>query len=109
MYSLYSVLVLILAVVASPWFLYQAARYKKYVGSLGQRMGYLPVSFNMDGDESIWAPASPFVPAARARSASCAPGATTSPKIPPKHTSVWALQKAPTKSASAGRIRAKPY
>lgn len=54
MYSLYSVLVLIVAVIASPWFLYQAARYKKYVGSLGQRMGYLPVSFNMDGDESIW-------------------------------------------------------
>src|ERR687889_2036836 len=54
MYSLYSVLVLVLAVIASPWFLYQAARYKKYVGSLGQRMGYLPVSFNMDGDESIW-------------------------------------------------------
>jgi 3-deoxy-D-manno-octulosonic-acid transferase len=54
MYSLYSVLVLIVAVVASPWFIYQAVRYKKYVGSLGQRMGYLPVSFNMDGDESIW-------------------------------------------------------
>jgi 3-deoxy-D-manno-octulosonic-acid transferase len=54
MYSLYSVLVLVLAVVASPWFIYQAVRYKKYVGSLGQRMGYLPVSFNMDGDESIW-------------------------------------------------------
>jgi len=54
MYSLYSVLVLILAVVASPWFIYQAVRYKKYVRSLGQRMGYLPVSFNMDGDESIW-------------------------------------------------------
>ena len=54
MYSLYSVLVLVLAVIASPWFIYQAARYKKYVGSLGQRMGYLPVSFNMDGDESIW-------------------------------------------------------
>jgi 3-deoxy-D-manno-octulosonic-acid transferase len=54
MYSLYSVLVLIVAVVASPWFIYQALRYKKYVGSLGQRMGYLPVSFNMDGDESIW-------------------------------------------------------
>jgi 3-deoxy-D-manno-octulosonic-acid transferase len=54
MYSLYSVLILILAVVTSPWFLYQAARHKKYVGSLGQRMGYLPVSFNMDGDESIW-------------------------------------------------------
>ena len=54
MYSLYSILVLIVAVVASPWFIYQALRYKKYVRSLGQRMGYLPVSFNMDGDESIW-------------------------------------------------------
>lgn len=54
MYSLYSVLVLVLAVLASPWFIYQAVRYKKYVRSLGQRMGYLPVSFNMDGDESIW-------------------------------------------------------
>ena len=54
MYSLYSALVLAIVVVASPWFVYQALRYKKYVGSLGQRMGYLPVSFNMDGDESIW-------------------------------------------------------
>jgi len=54
MYSLYSVLVLALAVIASPWFVYQALRYKKYVGSLGQRMGYLPVSFNMDADASIW-------------------------------------------------------
>jgi 3-deoxy-D-manno-octulosonic-acid transferase len=54
MYSLYSVLVLALAVIASPWFVYQALRYKKYVGSLGQRMGYLPVSFNVDADESIW-------------------------------------------------------
>ena len=54
MYSLYSILVLVAAVIASPWFIYQALRYKKYVGSLGQRMGYLPVSFNMDGDESIW-------------------------------------------------------
>ncbi len=54
MYSVYSILVLLVAVVASPWFVYQALRYKKYVGSLGQRMGYLPVSFNIDGDESIW-------------------------------------------------------
>ena len=54
MYSLYSVLVLVVAVLASPWFVYQALRYKKYVASLGQRMGYLPVSFNMDADESIW-------------------------------------------------------
>ncbi len=54
MYSLYSVLVLAVVVIASPWFVYQALRYKKYVGSLGQRMGYLPVSFNMDADRSIW-------------------------------------------------------
>ena len=54
MYSLYSILVLVAAAVASPWFIYQALRYKKYVGSLRQRMGYLPLSFNMDGDESIW-------------------------------------------------------
>src|SRR4029450_7855384 len=54
MYSLYSLLVLIVAVVASTWFIYQAVRYKKYVGNFGQRMGSLPVSFNMDGDESIW-------------------------------------------------------
>ncbi len=54
MYILYSVLVLAVFVVASPWFVYQALRYRKYVGSLGQRMGYLPVSFNMDADASIW-------------------------------------------------------
>ena len=54
MYFLYSVLVLTLFVVVSPWFLYQAIRYRKYVGSLAQRMGYLPVSFNMDAEPSIW-------------------------------------------------------
>ncbi|MCC7035038.1 MAG: 3-deoxy-D-manno-octulosonic acid transferase [Acidobacteria bacterium] len=54
MYTFYSVLVLAVFVLASPWFVYQALRYRKYVGGLGQRMGYLPVSFNMDGDESIW-------------------------------------------------------
>jgi len=54
MYSLYSIAVLAIVVIASPWFIYQAVRYKKYVGSLGQRMGYLPVSFNIDGDSSIW-------------------------------------------------------
>ena len=37
-----------------PYLLYQAIRYKKYIGSLGQRMGYLPVSFNLDAEESIW-------------------------------------------------------
>src|SRR5213593_947271 len=54
MYAAYSVLTLIVFIVVSPYFLYQAIRYKKYIGSLGQRLGYLPISFNVDGDQSIW-------------------------------------------------------
>jgi len=51
---LYTLAIVLLAVVLSPWFVYQAIRYRKYIGSLAQRMGYLPVTFNFDGDESIW-------------------------------------------------------
>ena len=54
MHLLYTVLIVVLAVVLSPWFAWQALRYQKYIGNLAQRMGYLPVSFNLDGDESIW-------------------------------------------------------
>lgn len=54
MYALYSLLIVLFGVIASPYLAYQAIRYKKYIGSLGQRMGYLPVSFNLDGEESIW-------------------------------------------------------
>ena len=54
MYFLYSVATLLALVVLSPYLLYQALRYNKYVGSLGQRLGYLPVSFNLDAEESIW-------------------------------------------------------
>jgi len=54
MYAVYSLLILMFGVIASPYLAYQAIRYKKYIGSLGQRMGYLPVSFNLDGEESIW-------------------------------------------------------
>jgi 3-deoxy-D-manno-octulosonic-acid transferase len=54
MYFVYSLLVVAFFALVSPWFLYQAIRYRKYVGSLSQRMGYLPVSFNMDGEQSIW-------------------------------------------------------
>ena len=54
MYVLYSLLIVIFGVLASPYLAYQALRYKKYIGSLGQRMGYLPVSFNLDGEDSIW-------------------------------------------------------
>jgi 3-deoxy-D-manno-octulosonic-acid transferase len=54
MYAAYTILIVAFFVVMSPYLLYQAVRYRKYVSSLKQRMGYLPVSFNLDGDESIW-------------------------------------------------------
>jgi 3-deoxy-D-manno-octulosonic-acid transferase len=54
MYAAYSVLVVTFFVVMSPYLAWQAIRYRKYVRNLRQRLGYLPVSFNLDGDESIW-------------------------------------------------------
>jgi len=54
MYVLYSVLMVALYAVMSPYLVYQAVRHRKYVRSLPQRLGYLPVSFNLDGAESIW-------------------------------------------------------
>jgi 3-deoxy-D-manno-octulosonic-acid transferase len=54
MHLLYSVLTLVVFVVVSPYFLYQAVRYKKYIGSLRQRLGFLPITFNVDAEESIW-------------------------------------------------------
>src|SRR5262245_65784184 len=54
MYWLYSVLTFVAFLLVSPYFVYQAVRYKKYVGSLRQRLGYLPITLNVDGDESIW-------------------------------------------------------
>src|SRR6478752_8210727 len=54
MYAVYSVLLALALVVGAPWFLYQAVRRRKYLDGLGQRMGYLPVSFNLDGEPSIW-------------------------------------------------------
>src|SRR6266550_1439183 len=54
MYIAYSFLTLVVFVLVSPYFLYQAIRHKKYIGSLGPRLGHLPLTFNVDGDESIW-------------------------------------------------------
>jgi 3-deoxy-D-manno-octulosonic-acid transferase len=54
MYLTYSLLTLVVFIAVSPYFVYQAIRYKKYVGSLRERLGYLPISFNVDGEESIW-------------------------------------------------------
>jgi 3-deoxy-D-manno-octulosonic-acid transferase len=54
MYVAYSFLTFLVFVLVSPYFVYQAIRYKKYVASLGQRLGRLPVGINVDGDASIW-------------------------------------------------------
>ena len=54
MYALYSVLIVTFFLVMSPYLAWQALRYRKYIGSLRQRLGYLPISFNLDGEPSIW-------------------------------------------------------
>ena len=54
MYLAYSLLVVVAVLVGSPYFVYQAMRHRKYVGSLRQRLGRLPISLNLDSDASIW-------------------------------------------------------
>lgn len=54
MYALYSVLIVAFCAVMSPYLVYQAVRYRKYIRNFPQRLGYLPRSFNHDADESIW-------------------------------------------------------
>jgi 3-deoxy-D-manno-octulosonic-acid transferase len=54
LYLLYSLATSLAFVVLAPYFVYQALRHNKYVGSLGQRLGYFPVSFNLDAEDSIW-------------------------------------------------------
>ena len=54
MYLAYSLVTFLGFLAISPYFLYQAIRYQKYIGSLGQRLGYLPISFNVDAEPSIW-------------------------------------------------------
>jgi 3-deoxy-D-manno-octulosonic-acid transferase len=54
MYLAYSLLLVTALAVGSPWFLYQALRHRKYVGGFRQRLGYLPLSFNLDREPSIW-------------------------------------------------------
>lgn len=54
MYLAYSFLSLLVFVLVSPYFVYQAVRHQKYVGSVRQRLGYLPIAFNVDSEPSIW-------------------------------------------------------
>jgi len=53
-YVLYSLATALVLAACAPYFLYQALRHSKYIGSLRQRLGYLPVSLNLDADPSIW-------------------------------------------------------
>ena len=54
MYFLYTGLTLAAFVLIAPYLAWQAFRHHKYIVNLRQRLGYLPVAFNLDGDESIW-------------------------------------------------------
>ena len=54
MYLAYSLLVVLAVLIGSPYFVYQAIRHRKYVGSVRQRLGLLPISLNLDGESSIW-------------------------------------------------------
>jgi len=54
MYAVYSTFFALGVLVASPYFLYQALRYRKYVRNLPQRLGFLPWALNPGADESIW-------------------------------------------------------
>jgi 3-deoxy-D-manno-octulosonic-acid transferase len=54
MYFLYTLLGLLYCVLLLPPLFYEAVRYKKYIGTLRQRVGYLPVSLNVDGEDSVW-------------------------------------------------------
>src|SRR5437763_10731078 len=54
MFFAYSLLTLVVFFVVSSNWVYMAVRHGRYVGSLRQRLGYLPITFNVDGEESIW-------------------------------------------------------
>jgi 3-deoxy-D-manno-octulosonic-acid transferase len=54
MYAVYSALLALALVIGAPWFAYQALRRRKYLDGFSQRLGALPVSFNLDGEPSIW-------------------------------------------------------
>ncbi len=54
MYLIYSLLLVVIALAGSPWFAWQALRHRKYIGSVRERLGRLPVSLNLDGEPSIW-------------------------------------------------------
>jgi len=54
MYFLYSLALLVYALLVTPRLLYDAIRYGKYRGTLAERCGQLPPGINTDRKPSIW-------------------------------------------------------
>ena len=54
MYFLYSFALTLLFLAMLPYFIYQAIRHGKYLGSFKERMGRLPESFERDRRKTIW-------------------------------------------------------
>jgi 3-deoxy-D-manno-octulosonic-acid transferase len=54
MHAFYSVLSALAMVAAAPWLLWRMARHGKYLGTIEQRLGHLPISLNLDREPSIW-------------------------------------------------------
>ena len=55
MYLIYSLLTLAVFIVVSPYFLFQARPSQEATSAAcGSAAGHLPVSLNVDGEESIW-------------------------------------------------------
>jgi 3-deoxy-D-manno-octulosonic-acid transferase len=54
MYFLYSLVLSLLFLALLPYFVYQAARHRKYASSFKERMGWLPESVRSDGRKTIW-------------------------------------------------------
>ena len=54
MYFLYSLAIICYAILLAPRLLYDAVRYGKYIGTLGERWGRLPAAINPRGVPSIW-------------------------------------------------------
>ena len=54
MYFLYNLAIVFYAILVAPRALYAAVRYRKYIGSLAERCGWLSAEINPDRKPSIW-------------------------------------------------------
>src|SRR5262249_46479884 len=54
MYLVYSFCLSLLFLTLTPYFLYQAVRYRKYTEGFIQRRGWLPAAARYDGCKTVW-------------------------------------------------------